>query len=42
MPEVRDVHFEEDETQPRERKSTVWAVLMVLALLAAVWWVLKR
>src|SRR5262245_2367399 len=30
----------EDEAQPRAKKSWVWIVLMILALLVALWWAL--
>jgi hypothetical protein len=30
----------EDAAQPPERKSTIWIVLVILALLMAIWWAL--
>jgi hypothetical protein len=39
-PKCRMFISKEDEAQPREKKSVVWIVLMILAMLAALSWAL--
>jgi hypothetical protein len=39
-PKCRMFLSKEDAAQPPERKSTIWIVLVILALLMAIWWAL--